>query len=59
MRLQKCVGSVCGGGTVMMCHGRDVHGVHTVGFGNSTCLLLHVVCRWRSVSLRDLIREQR
>ncbi len=24
-RLQACVGSVCGGGTVLMCHGRDVH----------------------------------
>ena len=26
MRLQACVGSVCGGGTALMCHGRDVHG---------------------------------
>ncbi len=26
-----------------MSHGRNVHSVHTVGFGNSTCLLLHVV----------------
>ena len=26
MRLQACVGSVCGGGTALMCRGRDVHG---------------------------------
>ncbi len=26
MRLQVCVGSVCGGGTALMCRGRDVHG---------------------------------
>ena len=25
MRLQACVGSVCGGGTALMCRGRDVH----------------------------------
>jgi hypothetical protein len=25
-RLQACVGSVCGGGTALMCHGRDLHG---------------------------------
>jgi hypothetical protein len=26
MRLESCVGSVCGGDTSLMCHGRDVHG---------------------------------
>ena len=26
MRLQACVGSVCGGGTALMCRGRGVHG---------------------------------
>jgi hypothetical protein len=26
MRLQACVGSVCVGGTALMCRGRDVHG---------------------------------
>ena len=26
MRLEKCVGSVCVGGTALMCRGRDVHG---------------------------------
>ena len=26
MRLQTCVGSVCVGGTALMCRGRDVHG---------------------------------
>ncbi len=26
MRLQACVGSVCGGVTALMCLGRDVHG---------------------------------
>ena len=26
MRLQECVGSVCGGGTALMCRGRAVHG---------------------------------
>ncbi len=26
MRLQACVGSVCGGGTTLICRGRDVHG---------------------------------
>ena len=25
MRLQACVGSVCGWGTALMCRGRDVH----------------------------------
>jgi hypothetical protein len=25
MRLQACGGSVCGGGTTLMCRGRDVH----------------------------------
>ncbi len=36
MRLQTCVGSVCGGGTALMCRGRDVQGPHqgaTVVFG--------------------------
>ena len=33
--------------------------VCTVGFDNSTCLLLRVAGRWRSTSLRALIREQR
>ena len=26
MRLEKCVGSVCVGGTALMCRGRDVYG---------------------------------
>jgi hypothetical protein len=26
MRLQSCVGSVCGGGMTLMCRGRDVYG---------------------------------
>ena len=33
-------------------------GMWTTGFGNSTCLLLHVTGRWRSTSLRTLIREK-
>jgi hypothetical protein len=37
MRLQECVGSVCGGGTALMCHGRDVHGwVHQLDVSPST-----------------------
>ena len=54
--------------TVVMCwfgvcwgHGPDVSraGMCMVGFGNSTRLLLRVAGRWRSTSLRALIREQR
>ena len=49
MRLQTCVGSVC----------VVADGMCTVGFGNSTSLLLHVTGRWRSTSLTTLIRAQR
>ena len=54
--------------TAVMCwlgvswgHGTDVPrtGMCTVGFGNSTHLLLRVAGRWRSTSPRSLIREQR
>ena len=45
-----------------VCWGHDTDvsrtGMCTVGFGNSTHLLLHVTGRWRSVSLRSLIREK-
>ena len=38
MRLQACVGSVCGGGTALMCRGRDVHGwVRQLDVSPSTC----------------------
>ncbi len=38
MRLEACVGSVCGGDTSLMCHGRDVHGwVQQHDVSPSTC----------------------
>ena len=38
MRLQSCVGSVCVGGTALMCRGRDVHGwVRQLDVSPSTC----------------------
>ena len=50
-----CWFSVCWG------HGTDVSraGMCTVGFGNSTRLLLHVTGRWRPTSLTALIKKQR
>ena len=48
-----CWFSVCWG------NGTDVsrEGMCTAWFVNSTCLLLRVAGRWRSTSLRTLIRE--
>ncbi len=38
MRLQVCVGSVCGGGTSLMCRGRDVYDwVRQLDVSPSTC----------------------
>jgi hypothetical protein len=38
MRLQACVGSVCVGGTALMCRGRNVHGwVRQLDVSPSTC----------------------
>ncbi len=38
MRLNTCTGSVCGGVTALMCHGRDVHGwVRQLEESPSTC----------------------
>ena len=46
-----------------VCWGYDTDvsrtGMCTGGFGNSTRLLLRVAGRWRSTSLKSLIREQR
>jgi hypothetical protein len=37
-RLQTCVGSVCGGGTALMCRGRDVYDwVRQLDVSPSTC----------------------
>ncbi len=38
MRLHPCVGLVCGGGTALMCRGRDVHDwVRQIDTSPSTC----------------------